>query len=425
MTSIAERPASSEATAGVVPEDHIYHRMGIDPVITALGSVTLVGSRLSPTVVRARDQANEHYAVMGDVLDRAGEMIADLLRVEAAFVTTGTAGGLLLSAAAAMTGDDPERMALLPDTSTLPNEIVVQGPARSMFLRPFTQVGARIVRAGTDERCSEEDLAAAIGPRTAAIAYVGINFGLDPETTVSLERATEVATAAGVPLIVDGAGQTLPLARHRHIAQVPDIACFGGKYVNGPTDVGYVAGRRHWIDIVRAHGFVAYDEGVSRGSPAGVGRPLKVDRGDIVAMVVALEEWFAMDHRVWKRQLKAQLDWIVDSLSGLPITDLQWVGDTESADEPGGIWLYFRVNPAAFGVTAKEVAKIIVGGSPQVWVGWMRRRPDEIYLGAGNPGVIRPGDEVLIAERLRAALEGRLAVPAHPSQHHPAAVTPD
>ena len=75
--------------------ESIFARLDVPPVINASGIYTdLGGSRLSPTVWAAMTEANEHFIDMVELLARSGEVIADLIGVEAARVTPGASAAL-------------------------------------------------------------------------------------------------------------------------------------------------------------------------------------------------------------------------------------------------------------------------------------------------------------------------------------------
>ena len=84
----------------------IYERMfGIKPCIIAtypFGSKQ-GGARLHTEIVEAMAEASSYNVDMLELLQAAGEKIADMLGVEAAFITPGACAGLTLSSAAVMT----------------------------------------------------------------------------------------------------------------------------------------------------------------------------------------------------------------------------------------------------------------------------------------------------------------------------------
>src|SRR5919202_41027 len=98
-------PGGAAAPAG---GPGVYEALGVKPVINATGTVTVLGgSLMPPEVVAAWAEASRHFVNLLELKDRIGERIARLVGVEAALVTTGAAGALLLSTAAAVTRGEP------------------------------------------------------------------------------------------------------------------------------------------------------------------------------------------------------------------------------------------------------------------------------------------------------------------------------
>ena len=73
----------------------IYDRLGVRPIINGVGAITKLGGSIPPpAVARAIEEASSRYVVMSDLLEQSGRYIANLLGVEAAYVTSGAAAGL-------------------------------------------------------------------------------------------------------------------------------------------------------------------------------------------------------------------------------------------------------------------------------------------------------------------------------------------
>src|SRR5688572_12623950 len=87
----------------------LYAELGARPVINAAGAYTVLGgSQLSAGVRQAMDESNRYFADMKALLGTSGAIIADLMRAEAALVTSGAAAALTLASAACLTRDHPE-----------------------------------------------------------------------------------------------------------------------------------------------------------------------------------------------------------------------------------------------------------------------------------------------------------------------------
>src|SRR5438445_11987874 len=107
--------ASPEA-ASAPARSGVYEALGVKPVINAAGTFTnLGGSLMPPEVAAAWVEASKHFVNIQDLHDRVGEKIAALIGVEAALVTTGAAGALLLGTAGVVTHGDPAFIRRLPD----------------------------------------------------------------------------------------------------------------------------------------------------------------------------------------------------------------------------------------------------------------------------------------------------------------------
>lgn len=103
---------ATETTSG---QPDVYKMLGIRPIINAAGTITtLGGSLMPPEVVAAWTAAAESFVNLNELQDRVGEKIAERLGVEAALVTAGAAGGILVGTAAAVTHRDRSLVARLP-----------------------------------------------------------------------------------------------------------------------------------------------------------------------------------------------------------------------------------------------------------------------------------------------------------------------
>ena len=108
----------------------IYERLGVRPVINGIGTVTKLGGSLMPQVVlETMLDAARQYVPLDELHAAAGRRLAELTRNEAAYVSCGAAAGLVLATAACVTGEDPEKMALLPYPQRIPGgryKVIIQ-----------------------------------------------------------------------------------------------------------------------------------------------------------------------------------------------------------------------------------------------------------------------------------------------------------
>ena len=400
-------------------ESDIYEEMGLTHVINAMGAVTLLGaSSLSPRVMKAVKQANGRYVEMHKLLARAGEMIAEILGVEAAAMTTGTTGGLVLSTAACMCGTDTDKISRLPDTSEMKNEFLFQRPEHWLFERAITQTGAKLVKVGDERRCTPEQIEAAIGPSTAGIIFVASSRKARPtDEMVPLEEVVRIGRKHSVSVIVDGAGQTFPVSKMRWTVQAADLVCMGAKYIGGPNSAGYVCGRKDLIEAVDLQGFIGFDELGQKGIHGGIGRAYKIDRSEVVAALVSLQEWVEMDHEARLAESERRLKLVESELKGIPNVATSLVGSYET----GQFGLTITPDATALGKTAGDITVELAQGDPAIWVSWVRSRPDQ--LGVAAPwGSLLEGEEHILAKRLRQVLTSD-SRPSDDVVYHPAFIT--
>ena len=186
---------------------HLYDEIGVTRVINASGSMTyLGGSLIAPEVLEKMNEAAGAFVVMEELMDWAGGGGARLTGAEAGMVTSGSAGGILLSCAACITGDDRQKMRQLPVVEGK-NEFVMQKHHRIGFDHAVGVAGGKIVEVGGEDGTELAQIEAALSEQTAAILHVV----LDPQPTVPLQDVAKLAHARGIPVIVDAAAELPPV----------------------------------------------------------------------------------------------------------------------------------------------------------------------------------------------------------------------
>src|SRR5262245_65662900 len=108
---------------------------------------------MPPPVLEAMLDAARHYVPLEDLQAAAGRRLAELTRNEAAYVSCGAAAGLVLATAACITGEDPEKMALLPHPERIPGgryRVVIHRCQRIGYDFAVRQVGVGLGELGPD-----------------------------------------------------------------------------------------------------------------------------------------------------------------------------------------------------------------------------------------------------------------------------------
>lgn len=371
---------------------NVYERLGVRRVINAWGVATELGGWTpSRKVMQAMERANDATVEMQDLLEKSGEFIADLLGVEAAYVTSGGAAAQALSIAACMAGEDPEKIARLPDTAGMKDEVVIQARNRYMFDRCYTLTGAALVEAGDGGGTSESDLRDVIGHRTAAVAYY-IQPPID-DAIVSLEDTVAIARSRGVPAVADACSQIYPLDYFRRCAQSADLVTFGAKYMGAPHSAGFVCGKRELIDAVSAQSFVSYHYDGGKA----VGRAMKIDRHEIIGVTTAIEDWFTMDHEERILEYEARFADIAEA-----VQDLEGVATCRTEIHHYVPYvMVIDVDESIVGKSAADIRAELDSGNPRIWV--------DAVDGSLRVVVNCMTDEEtrVVADRLRQALQRR------------------
>jgi D-glucosaminate-6-phosphate ammonia-lyase len=370
----------------------IYEQLGVKPVINARGHNTVLGgSTPSPRVRQAMDDAERYYVEMKDLLRQAGETIAELLECEAAYVTSGAAAALALGAAACITGPDLNTMARLPNTSGLKNKLLLQVRQHYHYEHAPTIVGAQLVEVGDAQGTTAAQMEAALGsPDVAAVFYPA---HLDGQAgTLSLDDVLAMAHARNVPVLADAAGRVFPLDLFRSFGRRGvDLVAFGAKYIGAPNSSGILAGRKDLIDAAVPQGFIGF-ETVAHGR--SFGRPLKLDRQEIVAVMVAIQEWFTMDHDERLALQERRLTAISQRLAGAPgvtTTVLHNVG-------PAPRVLRITLDPGVARQDHDSLIRGLTSGTPAIAVG---TDGNGILV---NVSTVWQGDEEIVADRLAGLL---------------------
>ena len=163
----------------------IFAEIGIKPIINARGHQTVLGGTTPSARVQEAMQAADRYFVdMADLLRRSGEIIANLIQCEAAYVTPGAAAAMALGSAACVTGSDVEKMAQLPDTTGLKNRVIIQKAQRYSYDRATTVPGPKLREIGDENGTRPAELEAALDADVSCVLYPAHLEGRDRKSVV-------------------------------------------------------------------------------------------------------------------------------------------------------------------------------------------------------------------------------------------------
>ena len=359
----------------------VYARFGVTPVINAGGThTTHGGSMMRPEVREAMSLAAESFVDLVELKRATGRFVAEITGAEAGMICSGAAGGLVLATAAVMTGTDPEKIAQLPNSRGMKNEILMQRNNPSGYTKCHEYAGATLTYAGNESGATQDQLADAITDDTAAIlhtfAYGPARPGLTLPETVKVARNARNP----LPVIVDGAAMLPPKENlTKYISEGADLVTFsGGKYIGGPQSAGLLAGRAELVEAALHNS----------GPGMAVGRPQKVGREELVGMATALQLFVESDDEARTDAMQRRAQHISDRLQGIP-------GITASVELD---YLQFHVPNCVIRFDSADEAD-------RVWEGMHEGNP-RVYIARISGGLtanavnILDGQEEAVAQRL-------------------------
>ena len=347
-----------------IAEPPLLARLGVRPVINACGIYTdLGGSRPSSAVRAAMNEVNGTFLRMTDLLDRTGERLAQLLDAPAARITPGAAAAIMLGTAACMAGTDGTKSERLPDTAGMKSEVLIQAGHRYKYDRQVSMTGARLVEIGSRNGTRRDQLESALNSQTAMVMHPAHLDGRPG--TLPLEEVAAIARQHGVPVFVDAAYMNYPTSiMGEYLRRGASLAAVSAKYFGGPNAGGFIMGGKDLIAAVANVHFTRYES----GPYLKYGRPLKMDRQTVVAVLVALEEWLAMDHAARFVGYVRQVGLLRGKLKGIPGLTLEakcFTMDERFVDEPVNC-LLVTFDSSRCGKSAAQVAEQLESRTPSV-----------------------------------------------------------
>ena len=398
LTQIGARQLYAQAATamGKDPRQNVYTQLGVKTVINCRGTWTyLSGSLEFPEVRQAQLEASRYFVNMFDLQRGVGRRLAELTGAESGIVTSGSAGAMSAATAACMAGSDDKYIWQLPDTTGLKHEVIMVG-GRSAFDSAIRLTGAKLVLV-----YSSDELANAINENTAMIYTTDLGEKLQQEVAI--------AKAHKVPLLLDDAAGIPPADNAKLYAKMGiDLYCFsGGKGLSGPQCSGLLLGRKDLIESALMN---------CNPREGAICRPMKVGKEEIIGCLVSLETWLKMDEKKLYAEWNGRVDRIrklVDTVPGVK-TDIYIPDD-------GNRYPTLRVSwdTHAWGFSIIDCVQELRAGDPVIEVlgpdnpslvtavregqpnRKERKEPDHIELISMT---IKPGEEIVVGQRLRAVL---------------------
>ena len=374
--------ASSFAKTLASPEQPIvrdyFKELGVRTFINAAGTYTsMTGSLMPKEVIDAIDYARHEYVGLDDLQDKVGARIAELLKCESAMVTAGAASAISLGTAGVLTGLDPEKAKRIPnDLSGMKSEVIIQKTHRVGYDHAIRNCGVSLV-----EVESYEEMEAAINEKTAMLWF--LNYA-NPKGQVKYKEFIALGKKHGIPTFNDCAADVPPVENLWKYTQMGfDLVCFsGGKGLRGPQSAGLLLGRK---DLIAAARLSAPPRGDT------VCRTNKVNKEEILGMLVALELFLERDHEAQWKEWEAQVQHMHDAVAAIEGVEPEIHVPPIANHVPS---LKISWDPDQVKTTPGEVREALRLGHPSIeTVG------NDEYIGITS-WMMNPGEERFVASRL-------------------------
>lgn len=266
-----------------------YEKIGVTRIINASETYTkLGGSLMSETTLEAMREAAGAFVDMDCLLDQVCARAAEITGNEAAFVTTGASGGVILSAAAcmvegSMSGASEEvLLECFPDASAFEKNEFLVFDGEFLESVPYWKLlkltGGKVVPV----KPVLDGIREAVTGRTAA--FVLFPSPLYERGIPTCEEAIPVLKELSVPVIVDASAQLPPPSNLSYYSRKlgADAVIFsGGKHIRGPQSTGLIVGRKNLMSLCR-----------KLASPhERLGRGFKTGKEELAGFLAALEEF--------------------------------------------------------------------------------------------------------------------------------------
>lgn len=365
-----------------------FESLGVKKVINAAGNNSRLGSStLSPEVLHAMYEASKNYVNINELQSRCGDYIAKITGAEAGLVTSGAAGGLLLSAAACVTGNNIASILTMPHAA-IDKEIIVQKGHRTPYDQAITVSGVRLIEVGIPHQTYIEQIENAVNENTVAILFT---FGetVNRSGEVSLKDVVKISKKHKIPTIVDGSLINYPFDRIRDCVTtmgVDLIVTSGGKHIFGPSCTGFICGKKDLVEACCLQAFPNY----------GIGRVMKIGKEEIIGLMTALEIYLKKDFQKEHKGWEDRITYLVSKLDELPyLKAMQTEYDEVGRPVPRAELL---VDKKRTKHDVYEIVSRLKKNCPPIWVQEFSLHESIILL---NPVCLANGEEEIIVKEFQ------------------------
>lgn len=361
----------------------VISELGVRTFINAAGTYTMLTASLMPDeVMDAMREASKHYVNINELQDAVGRRIAELLGCEAAMVTSGAAGALTVGTAACITGKDPDKIRRIPDLTGMKSEVIIQKSHRYGYDHAVRAVGIRMVEVET-----AEEFERAVNEKTAMALFFN---DAEPRGRIKLEEFVALCKKHGIPSFNDAAADVPPVENLSKYTKMGfDLVTFsGGKGIRGPQSAGLLLGRKDLIEAARLN-TSPYSDSIARG--------MKVNKEEMVGMLVALELYLKKDHAAEAREWDRRVEVIAREAKKVKTVTTEVRVPPIANHTPH---LFIRWDQSAVKITPPEAMKQLREGRPSIEACPMTNKDALVF----TVWMMQKGDAEVVARRVREIL---------------------
>lgn len=384
MGSTALGAAASPASQ-MIRRDY-FKELGVRTFINAAGTYTsMTGSLMPEEVMQSIMYASNDYVDLDELQEKVGARIASLVKCEAAMVTSGAASAITFGTAGVIAGMNNDNVVQIPhlEGTDMKSEVIMQNAHQIGYAHAIRNTGAHIIYVDT-----RKELEKAINEKTAMMFFLNANAN---RGEIGYEEWLEVAQKNNIPTMNDCAADVPPVENLWKYTEMGfDLVCFsGGKGIRGPQSAGLLLGKKDLIAAARMHA-------PPRGNT--VGRGMKVNKEEVLGMMVALERYVHKDHEAEWKMWEAQIAHIADAVSDIDgVTTETYVPDIANHVPT----LKIAWDDKKIKHTNDSFHEAMRRGHPSIEVaGWGSDNSIQI-----TTWMLIPGQERVVAERARQVLE--------------------
>jgi len=379
--------ASAASVASSVAARDLFSELGVRTFINAAGTYTaMTASLMRPETVEAIRQASHKFCMLDELQDKVGARLAEITHAEACVVTSGAFSALTLGMAGILTGTDPNKVRALPklEGTGMKTEVICQKAHAIGYNQALTNTGVKIVMVET-----VEELKAAINKNTASMHFLHVQ---SDGGKIKHEEWVAIAKENGIPTSIDIAADVPPVSNLWRFNDMgfDFVAISGGKALRGPQSAGILMGKK---DIIKAARLSMPPRGET------IGRGMKVNKEEILGMLVAVEEFVKIDHDAEALFFLKRIERIkaaADSVAGVKTT----ITTPPLGNVTPTLGITFDYN--VIKKTGEAIRLELRNGNPSI----------ETVGGKDNIGItawmLQEGEDKIVAARLKEVLQGAL-----------------